>query len=102
VLALQKTLLEFRPDAPEPGVWNFATDGRYLHHAGIPCIGFGPGDQDLAHTTKEQIQVIDRELHISVLEKFCSSTRQVRNFEFAAVLSLKPNARESRTVSHEL
>ncbi len=70
VLALQKTLLEFRPDAPEPGVWNFATDGRYLHHAGIPCVGFGPGDQDLAHTTKEQIRVVDLELHICVLEKF--------------------------------
>jgi succinyl-diaminopimelate desuccinylase len=70
VLALQKTLLEFSPDAPEPGVWNFATDGRYLHHAGIPCVGFGPGNQDLAHTTKEQIRVSDLELHILVLEKF--------------------------------
>jgi succinyl-diaminopimelate desuccinylase len=70
VLALQKTLLEFKPDAPEPGVWNFATDGRYLHHAGIPCVGFGPGNQGLAHTTKEQIQVSDLELYISVLDKF--------------------------------
>ncbi len=70
VIALQKTLLEFLPDAPEPGVWNFATDGRYLHHAGIVCVGFGPGNQDLAHTTKEQIQVVDLELHIAVLEKF--------------------------------
>ena len=70
VLALQKTLLEFQPDAPAPGVWNFATDGRYLHHAGIPCVGFGPGDQNLAHTTKEQIQVSELELHICVLEKF--------------------------------
>ncbi len=70
VLALQKTLLEFYPDAPEPGVWNFATDGRYLHHAGIPCTGFGPGNQDLAHTTKEQIRVTELELHMQVLEKF--------------------------------
>jgi succinyl-diaminopimelate desuccinylase len=70
VIALQNTLLEFQQGEPEPGVWNFATDGRYLHHAGIPCIGFGPGHQDLAHTTKEQIHVNELELHISVLEKF--------------------------------
>jgi succinyl-diaminopimelate desuccinylase len=70
VLALQKTLLEFQQGAPEPGVWNFATDGRYLHHAGISCVGFGPGNQDLAHTTKEQIHISELELHISVLEKF--------------------------------
>jgi succinyl-diaminopimelate desuccinylase len=70
VLALQKTLLEFQPNTPEPGVWNFATDGRYLHHAGIACVGFGPGNQDLAHTTKEQIRVVELELYMQVLEKF--------------------------------
>jgi succinyl-diaminopimelate desuccinylase len=70
VLALQKTLLELSPDSPEPGVWNFATDGRYLHHAGIACVGFGPGDQNLAHTTKESIALGELELHMAVLEKF--------------------------------
>ena len=70
VMALQKTLLEFQADAPAPGIWNFATDGRYLHHAGIPCVGFGPGDQNLAHTTKERMNISELELYMRVLEKF--------------------------------
>lgn len=41
----------------EPGldVWRFATDGGHLAAAGSTCIGFGPGDEGLAHTTRESI-----------------------------------------------
>lgn len=35
------------------GTWWFATDAPYLADTGAPVIGFGPGDPELAHTTKE-------------------------------------------------
>jgi acetylornithine deacetylase/succinyl-diaminopimelate desuccinylase-like protein len=58
------------PSAPEPGVWRFATDGRFTAARGIPTIGFGPGDENLAHTTLEHIDVSAMEFHIAVLSRF--------------------------------
>ncbi len=40
-------------------VWQFATDGGHLMAAGIPTLGFGPGDETLAHTNREHIMVAD-------------------------------------------
>lgn len=37
--------------------WQFATDGGHLTLAGIPVIGFGPGDDRLAHTNQERIDL---------------------------------------------
>jgi succinyl-diaminopimelate desuccinylase len=37
--------------------WQFATDGGHLMAAGIPTIGFGPGDPALAHTNRERLPV---------------------------------------------
>jgi succinyl-diaminopimelate desuccinylase len=56
--------------ASETGIWQFATDGRWAHKAGIPCVGFGPGAEELAHTTKECIEVVQLEDHVRVLQKF--------------------------------
>jgi putative selenium metabolism hydrolase len=40
----------------QPGVWDFSTNGTYwAGKAGIPAIGFGPGDEDFAHTILEQV-----------------------------------------------
>lgn len=39
------------------GVWHFATDGGHLMAAGIPTIGFGPGNPALAHTNRERLSV---------------------------------------------
>lgn len=38
-------------------LWRFATDGGHFMAAGIPTIGFGPGDERLAHTTEERIDL---------------------------------------------
>jgi acetylornithine deacetylase/succinyl-diaminopimelate desuccinylase-like protein len=41
----------------EPGVWGFATDGGHFAEAGWTVIGFGPGDEALAHTVIESIEI---------------------------------------------
>jgi succinyl-diaminopimelate desuccinylase len=38
-------------------VWPFFTDGGFLHAAGVPCIGFGPGDPAMAHVLDERLPV---------------------------------------------
>lgn len=38
-----------------PGVWRFATDGGHFAMAGLTVVGFGPGDEHLAHTNREAI-----------------------------------------------
>ncbi len=38
------------------GKWNFSTNGTYwAGKAGIPSIGFGPGNEEFAHSPNEQI-----------------------------------------------
>jgi putative selenium metabolism hydrolase len=47
------------PDAPS-GKWNFSTNGIYwAGKAGIPSIGFGPGDEVTAHTTEDSVSLED-------------------------------------------
>ena len=42
------------------GKWNFSTNGTYwAGKAGIPSIGFGPGDEAHAHTTLDQVSLDD-------------------------------------------
>jgi len=40
-----------------PGVWGFATDGGHFAEAGWTVIGFGPGNEALAHTVIESIEI---------------------------------------------
>lgn len=43
---------------PEVGKWEFSTNGIYwMGKAGIPSIGFGPGDERYAHTVLDQVPV---------------------------------------------
>ena len=45
---------------PGVGKWDFSTDGVYSQGtAGIPTIGFGPGEEKYAHTVDEQIRLDD-------------------------------------------
>jgi putative selenium metabolism hydrolase len=45
---------------PQTGRWNFSTDGAYsMGMAGIPTIGFGPGEEKYAHTVDDQVPIAD-------------------------------------------
>jgi succinyl-diaminopimelate desuccinylase len=57
IQAAHTTLNEVLGREVEVDVWRFATDGGHLMAAGIPTIGFGPGDDKLAHTNQEQISL---------------------------------------------
>ena len=40
------------------GAWDFSTNGTYwAGKAGIPSIGFGPGDEIYAHTDLEHVSL---------------------------------------------
>ncbi len=42
------------------GKWDFSTNGNYwCGKAGIPCIGFGPGDEVYAHSRQEHVPLKD-------------------------------------------
>jgi len=42
------------------GKWNFSTNGAYWAGvAGIPSVGFGPGEEEVVHTVDEHIRVED-------------------------------------------
>ncbi|HZW28287.1 MAG TPA: M20/M25/M40 family metallo-hydrolase [Trueperaceae bacterium] len=43
----------------EEGVWWFCTDAPHLALGGRPVIGFGPGEEELAHTTRESVAASD-------------------------------------------
>lgn len=41
----------------ELGSWSFATDAGHLMAAGIPTIGFAPGEEGFAHTVQERVAI---------------------------------------------
>jgi putative selenium metabolism hydrolase len=42
------------------GKWDFSTNGNYWRgKAGIPSIGFGPGEEETAHTTQDSVLLAD-------------------------------------------
>ncbi len=59
--AAQRALIEALGRDDGVSVWRFATDGGHLMAAGIPTVGFGPGDDALAHTNRERISLLQME-----------------------------------------
>ena len=43
----------------EIGAWRFGVNGTFMARAGIPTVGFGPGDERWAHTSEEHVLVDD-------------------------------------------
>lgn len=60
VQAGQKTIREMFGVERPLGTWDFSTNGTYwAGKAGIPSIGFGPGDEVTAHTMIENVSLDD-------------------------------------------
>lgn len=57
VSGARETVAEVTGRDEKPGVWGFATDGGHFAEAGWTVIGFGPGDEALAHTVIESIEI---------------------------------------------
>ncbi len=62
---------------PEVSTWAFSTDGVYtMGEAGIPTVGFGPGEEAQAHTADERIAVRDI---VRAVEAYAAIAREVLN-----------------------
>ena len=58
VQAGQRAIQELWGETRPTGRWEFSTNGTYwVGKAGIPSIGFGPGDEEWAHMMDEQISL---------------------------------------------
>jgi len=55
-----KTIQDLWGENRPLGTWDFSTNGTYwAGKAGIPSIGFGPGDEETAHTMIENVSLED-------------------------------------------
>jgi putative selenium metabolism hydrolase len=60
VVAGQNTIKDLWGEERPLGCWDFSTNGTYwAGKAGIPSIGFGPGDEKFAHTYMEHVPLDD-------------------------------------------
>jgi len=58
VEAGQRTIKDLWGDTRPTGKWGFSTNGTYwAGKAKIPSIGFGPGDEEWAHTMEEHVSL---------------------------------------------
>lgn len=53
---------------PTLGLWKFATDGGHFVAHGSTVIGVGPGDETLAHTVRESIELSELERALDIYE----------------------------------
>jgi succinyl-diaminopimelate desuccinylase len=65
VLRARQLLEEALGHTVEVGVWTFSTDGGQISTAGAPCLGFGPGEEALAHVVDERLALA--QLHEAVM-----------------------------------
>jgi putative selenium metabolism hydrolase len=60
VQAVAKAVKQTLGYKPRLGKWDFSTDGVYtMGVAGIPTVGFGPGEERYLHTVDDQIRLAD-------------------------------------------
>jgi putative selenium metabolism hydrolase len=60
--------------APKVDKWTFSTNGVVINGIyGIPCIGFGPGNEVLAHAPDEKVPVDDLVKASAFYAMFCAS-----------------------------
>jgi succinyl-diaminopimelate desuccinylase len=59
VAAAQAARADILGDSGELGAWRFGVNGTFMARAGIPTVGFGPGDERWAHTPEEHVLVDD-------------------------------------------
>ncbi len=60
VRAVAKAIKQSLGYKPRVGKWDFSTDGVYtMGVAGIPTVGFGPGEERYLHTVDDQIRLAD-------------------------------------------
>ncbi len=60
IKTLARTIRNTLGYRPTIGQWAFSTDGAYtMGVAGIPTVGFGPGEERYAHTADEQLRLED-------------------------------------------
>lgn len=57
----------------EVGSWYFGVDGTFLNQAGIPCVGFGPGNEYLAHTPEDVVPIKHLALACQVYVQFVAN-----------------------------
>jgi len=74
VTTLDQVIRGVRNQTPDIGHWPFSTDGVYtMGQAGIPTVGFGPGDPNLAHTAQEAVRLDDLKQAAHVYAGFAAS-----------------------------
>ena len=69
VLAAEEICRDVLKEERPTGVWQFATDGGHFAEAGMAPVGFGPGDEFLAHTVNEHIEIVALEEAMAVNEE---------------------------------
>ncbi len=74
VAQVRAALAEGLGQEPALSHYRFATDGRLIAPAGIPVLGFGPGDEAMAHTAGERIAVAEMgaslRAQVALLDRF--------------------------------
>ena len=72
----QSTIEALWGERRDLGTWDFSTNGTYwAGKAGIPSIGFGPGDEKTAHMRHENVpldEVVDSTEFYALLPKILS------------------------------
>lgn len=69
VLMAAMAILEETMQRPMPaGIWDFATDAGHFVKQGATCVGIGPGNDRLAHTIDEHIELSQVENALDIYE----------------------------------